>query len=87
MAAGARGDEPTVVAIGGDPKLVTTYGFHVGLGAHLFLYESMAVRLVVKDLVYAVKVPNNGTASDWQHQLFTEVGLSFFFPTHNRPQR
>lgn len=74
-------------AEGADPKLTTTYGFHVGLGARLFLYESMAVRLVVKDLVYAVKVPNNGSENDWQHQLFTEVGLSFFFPMHNRPLR
>jgi outer membrane beta-barrel protein len=83
----SRADAERLEASGGDPKLATTFGFHVGLGARLFLSESMTVRLVVKDLVYAVKVPNNGSANDWQHQLFTEVGFSFFLPTRNRPQR
>jgi hypothetical protein len=47
----------------------------------------MAARLEVKDYVYAVKVPNAGSGSDLQNQLFTEIGVSFFFPTRNRPTR
>lgn len=70
---------------GGSPKTATSTGFHVGIGARIFISEFMAVRLEVKDLVYAVKVPNNGPANDWQNQLFTQVGVSFFLPVHNRP--
>lgn len=69
---------------GGSPKLVTTAGFHLGVGAHLFFSQALAARLVVKDVIYPVKVPNNGPGNDWQNQLFTEIGLSVFFPTHNR---
>lgn len=83
----SRADAERLQASGGSPKLTTASGFHVGLGARLFISESLAARLVVKDLVYAVKVPNNGAANDWQNQLFTEIGLSFFFPTRNRPPR
>ncbi len=66
-------------------RKVWTPGFHVGLGARLFLTQGLALRLVVKDVFYAVKVPNAGTGSDWQNQLFSELGVSFFFPTRNRP--
>ena len=66
------------------PGTARSFGFHAGLGAHLFFGEAVAARLVVKDIVYPVKVPNNGSGNDWQNQLFTEIGLSFFFPTHNR---
>jgi outer membrane beta-barrel protein len=69
------------------PGLVTAPGAHFGLGARLFLREWMAARLEVRDYVYAVKVPNNGSGNDWQHQLFTEIGISIFFPTRNRPIR
>jgi outer membrane beta-barrel protein len=72
---------------GAKPKLVLTPGFHVGLGARLFISQAMSVRLVVKDVIYPVKVPNNGPGQDWQNQLFTQIGLSIFFPTQNRPQR
>jgi outer membrane beta-barrel protein len=71
-------------AAGVKPRLVSTPGGHLGLGAHVFFGEAVAARLIVKDIVYPVKVPNNGTGNDWQNQLFTEIGLSFFFPTHNR---
>ena len=83
----SKTDAELLAVDGGSPKLETSYGFHVGLGAHLFVSEFMAVRLQIKDLVYFVKVPNNGPGKDWQNQLFTELGLSFFFPTHNRAQR
>lgn len=83
----SRADAEALALSGGSPKLEMSPGFHVGLGAHLFLSEFMAVRLELKDLVYFVKVPNNGPGNDWQNQLFTEIGLSFFFPSHNRPQR
>ncbi|HEY6005884.1 MAG TPA: outer membrane beta-barrel domain-containing protein [Anaeromyxobacter sp.] len=69
---------------GAKPGAVRSYGFHAGLGAHLFFGEAVAARLVVKDIVYPVNVPNNGSGNDWQNQLFTEIGLSIFFPTHNR---
>jgi len=32
-----------------------------------------------------VEVPNNRTGKDWQNQIFTELGLSFFLPLRNRP--
>lgn len=64
---------------------VWTPGFHAGLGARLFVTQGIALRLIVKDVFYPVKVPNAGTGNDWQNQLFTELGLSFFFPTQNRP--
>lgn len=76
-----------LAATGGVPKTQTTLGGHVGLGARVFLSEAMALRLEVKDYVYAVAVPNNGSGKDWQNQLFTELGFSFFFPTRNRPIR
>jgi outer membrane beta-barrel protein len=74
----------TAADAGVKPGSVWSPGFHAGLGAHLFFGEAVAARLVVKDVVYPVKVPNNGTGNDWQNQLFTEIGLSVFFPTHNR---
>jgi outer membrane beta-barrel protein len=74
-----------LAASGGDPSLVSTVGGHVGLGARLFLKEWLALRLEVKDYVYGVEVPNNQDGKDWQNQIFTELGLSFFLPLHNRP--
>ncbi len=74
-------------ASGATPALKTTLGGHVGLGAHVFLSRWIALRLEVKDYVYAVKVPNNGSGSDLQNQLFTELGLSLFLPTRNRSAR
>ncbi len=68
----------------GAPKKWTP-GFHAGIGARLFFTPGLALRFQVKDVFYAVKVPNAGTGSDWQNQLFTEIGLSFFFPSQNRP--
>ncbi len=83
----SRADAERLAIEGGSPKLKMSPGFHAGLGAHLFFSEFVALRLVVKDVVYFVKVPNNGPANDWQNQLFTEIGLSFFFPSQNRSQR
>ncbi|WP_242361816.1 outer membrane beta-barrel domain-containing protein [Anaeromyxobacter sp. SG17] len=78
-------DAGALAASGKDPALVSTVGGHVGLGARLFLKEWLALRLEVKDYVYGVEVPNNGAGKDWQNQIFTELGLSFFFPFSNRP--
>ena len=68
----------------------STVGGHLGLGFRLFLTQAVALRVEFKDYVYMVEVPNwqeGGKArSDLQNQLFTEVGLSVFFPFHNRPQ-
>jgi outer membrane beta-barrel protein len=76
-----------LAASGGDPSLVSTVGGHVGLGARLFLKEWLALRLEVKDYVYGVEVPNNQDGKDWQNQIFTELGLSFFLPLQNRSSR
>jgi outer membrane beta-barrel protein len=81
----SRADAEQLAAQGGSPKRALSPGFHVGVGARLFMTEMLALRLEIKDLVYSVKVPNNGPGTDWQNQLFTEIGLSFFFPTQNRP--
>jgi outer membrane beta-barrel protein len=70
-----------------EPAIATSIGGHVGLGVRLFFTPSIAARLEVKDYVYAVKVPNVGSGSDLQNQLFAELGLSFFLPTRNRALR
>jgi outer membrane beta-barrel protein len=81
------------LALGGDPKVETTIGGHAGLGVRLFFAQWLAARLEVKDYVYIAKVPQNpadaarGTKNDLQHQLFAELGVSFFLPTRNRPLR
>jgi outer membrane beta-barrel protein len=69
------------------PGVATSFGGHVGLGVRLFFSEWIAARLEVKDYVYAVKVPNAGSGSDWQNQLFAELGVSFFLPARNRALR
>jgi outer membrane beta-barrel protein len=79
-------DAAILEAAGGTPGSESTIGAHFGLGARLFLAQWCALRFEVKDLVYAVDVPNNG-GSDVQNQLFIELGFSFFFPTTNRPAR
>lgn len=72
------------------PGDTSTVGGHLGLGFRLFLTQAVALRVEFKDYVYMVEVPNwqeGGKArSDLQNQLFTEIGLSVFFPFHNRPQ-
>jgi len=73
------------LAPGASPPTQLGYGGHLGLGARLFLAEWVALRLEVKDYVYAVDVPNGGVGRDLQNQLFTELGLSFFLPLRNRP--
>ena len=70
---------------GQTPGTQTSFGGHVGLGARLFLAEWVALRLEFKDYIYAVAVPSNIGGSDVQNQLFTELGVSFFLPFHNRP--
>ncbi len=77
-----------LAASGGSPGSESTVGGHVGLAARLFFTQAVALRLEVKDYVYGVKVPNNPSlGTDWQNQLFTEVGVSVFFPTRNRAAR
>lgn len=75
-------------AAAGAPKAVSTVGFHVGLGARVFLSETFAVRIDLKDYVYGVRVPNGDPPNgiDMQNQLFAEVGVSVFFPFSNRRQ-
>jgi outer membrane beta-barrel protein len=83
----SRDDAESLAAAGGKPPTTTSLGGHVGLGVRIYLNRYMALRLDVKDYVYAVKVPNwiegsgNQPRSDVQNQLFIELGLSFFFPT------
>jgi outer membrane beta-barrel protein len=71
----------------GSPGIATSFGGHVGVGVRLFFREWIAARLEVKDYVYAVKVPNAGSGSDLQNQLFAELGVSFFLPARNRAIR
>jgi outer membrane beta-barrel protein len=79
-------DAAVLEAAGGAPGSKMTFGGHFGVGARLFLAQWGAVRLEVKDLVYAVDVPNN-RGTDVQNQIFAELGFSVFFPTRNRPAR
>lgn len=80
-------DAENLAAAGGTPSVKTTLGWHVGIGARLFLAEWGALQLEVRDLMYRVVVPNNGTGGDLQNQLFAQVGLSLFLPPRNRPLR
>ncbi|HET9554137.1 MAG TPA: outer membrane beta-barrel domain-containing protein [Anaeromyxobacteraceae bacterium] len=84
----ASADASALAAAGGKPATKNAFGGHVGLGVRLFLSEALALRWELKDYVYAVDVPNwqeNGRARrDVQNQLFTELGLSVFFPFRNR---
>ena len=74
---------------GGHPPLTSTFGGHVGLGVRVFFSEWVAARLEFRDYLYRVSVPNwqvgGGAKRDLQNQFFTELGVSFFFPTQNRP--
>lgn len=80
-------DAELLALSGGEPASKSTFGGHVGVAARLFLAEWFALRLEVRDYVYPVVVPNNGPGKDWQNQLFTELGVSFFLPTRNRSVR
>ena len=82
-------DAEASVADGVDPKSLRTLGFHVGVGARVFVAEMFAVRLDLKDYVYGVTVPNGVSGpdgTDVQNQLFAEMGISVFFPFSNRRQ-
>jgi outer membrane beta-barrel protein len=74
---------------GGHPAFASTIGGHVGLGVRVFFSEWIAARLEFRDYIYRVSVPNwqdsGGAKRDLQNQLFTELGVSFFFPRQNRP--
>ncbi len=81
-------DAAILAANGGTPGTRSTIGGHFGVAARRFLSLWMALRLEVKDLVYGVEVPNNAQlGTDIQNQIFTELGVSFFFPTRNSPVR
>ncbi len=71
-----------------EPGAARAVGGHFGLGARFFLSEAVALRLEFRDLVYRVEVPNRAGsglgAADLQHQLFTELGVSVFFPFTSR---
>jgi outer membrane beta-barrel protein len=74
---------------GVEPELLRTPGFHVGVGARVFVSEAFAVKLDIKDYVYGVEVPNGEegtTGRDTQNQIFAELGISVFFPFTNRSQ-
>lgn len=78
-----------LAAAGQTPGTTSTIGGHVGLGFRIFFAEWLAARIEFKDYIYKVAVPNwqeGGKArDDIQNQLFTELGLSVFFPFQNRP--
>jgi outer membrane beta-barrel protein len=74
---------------GRSPGTESTVGIHLGLGTRIFFTESIALRLEFRDYIYMAEIPNvregSGARSELQHQLFTELGVSVFFPFHNRP--
>jgi outer membrane beta-barrel protein len=82
-------DAANLAAAGQSPGSASTFGGHVGLGFRIFFSEWLAARVEFKDYIYAVPVPNwqenGGPRKDVQNQLFTELGLSVFFPLSNRP--
>jgi outer membrane beta-barrel protein len=82
-------DAEALQASGGHPPMSSTVGAHLGLGVRVFFSEWIAARLEFRDYLYRVSVPNwqdgGGAKRDLQNQLFTELGVSFFFPTQNRP--
>jgi outer membrane beta-barrel protein len=59
------------------PGTRNALGGHVGVGARVFFLRFMALRVEVKDVVYSVPVLGE---SKLQHQLLTEMGVSFFLP-------
>lgn len=83
----AKADAQSAAKAGSAPGSVGSVGGHVGLGMRIFMNEFAAVRLEMKDYIYAVSIGNlkdiNGSPiSDVQNQLFAELGVSFFFPLH-----
>lgn len=70
---------------GAAPPITRTWGGHLGLGARFFFSPWLALRAEVKDYLFRIEIPNSGTDKKLQNQLFTEIGLSFFLPTSNRP--
>jgi outer membrane beta-barrel protein len=76
-----------VALAGKSPGVQSSFGGHVGLGARLFVTDAWAVRLDFKDYIYAVAVPNTGSSKDVQNQLFTELGVSYFFPARTTSAR
>lgn len=85
----SRAEAEDLAAAGGTPGTSSTIGGHLGLGVRIFLQEWIALRLEFRDYVYQAKVPNlrdgSGARNELQNQLFTEIGVSFFLPFHNRP--
>jgi outer membrane beta-barrel protein len=76
-------DVDTMLAAGQKPGYRSTFGGHLGLGARIFLSNTIALRLELKDYIYSVPIGNyrgSKDANDIQNQLFAEVGLSFFLP-------
>jgi outer membrane beta-barrel protein len=78
-------DAEALAAAGGSPGTSSSIGGHVGIGLRCWITTWMAVRLEVRDQIYAVAVPNAQTTADVQNQLFTGIGLSFFLPPASRP--
>ncbi|HYD42811.1 MAG TPA: outer membrane beta-barrel domain-containing protein [Anaeromyxobacter sp.] len=74
---------------GQSPGTESTIGMHLGLATRIFLTESIALRLEFRDYFYLAKIPNvregRGARTELQQQLFAELGVSVFFPFHNRP--
>ena len=72
-----RGVVPDATAASPAPGNATAVGGHLGVGARIFLASSVALRLELKDVVYAVSTLSTGKV---QTQLFADVGLTFFLP-------
>jgi outer membrane beta-barrel protein len=68
----------TADAIAGvSPPDQSSIGGHLGIGMRIFLSNSVALRLELKDYLYRAVIGND---KSMQNQLFAEMGLSFFLP-------
>jgi outer membrane beta-barrel protein len=75
-------------AAGVVPGSEGTIGGHIGLGMRIFFSQAVALRVEFKDYLYVASVPpdvlENGSTTSLQNQLMVELGVSVFFPFHNR---
>ncbi len=73
----------------GTPPSASSPGVHLGLGTRVFINEWLSARLAFRDYLYRVSIPNwregSSAKRDLQNQMFIELGVSGFFPMHNRP--
>lgn len=73
------GGVSAVQYIGPESQNYLTFGGNVGAGMRLFVNKWMSVRTELRDVIY-IEQTQGDPSSDLRHQLFFELGFSFFFP-------